>query len=281
MNLPIQRWESRVIHLNVNPSPQRQSKQKPSPGGSGEVPPAEQAKQQQPNQIQQQKPIFSESYLKHEFPDHYPQGPATDQPAAPQHPATQLQNFINKFGQEGWEFMGINTIGQLVLMFFRRPLPADANQHFLSSAAASTQPTSLQQPKAQAAVAQPTPESSNTQHQEAVLEQILQRLEALEENKPVDSNPGRPMNPAEILSPEQQAQLPDTPLLPTGGAAEALGLRSAGGLLSYGSRHNYPIGLVKRTNTGMVAVYLGTEQRPSGGKPIRLWKVFPLSALPQ
>ena len=49
------------------------------------------------------------------------------------------------------------------------------------------------------------------------LEQILQRLEALEENKPIDSNPGRPMSPAEILSPEQQAQLPDTPLLPTEG----------------------------------------------------------------
>ena len=128
MNEPIQRWESRVIHLNVNPSPQGQSKQKPSAGGSGESPPPEKSKQQQPNQVQQQKPIFSESYLKHEFPDHYPQGGVPDKPAAPQHPATQLQNFINKFGQEGWEFMGINTIGQLVLMFFRRPLPADANQ---------------------------------------------------------------------------------------------------------------------------------------------------------
>ena len=281
MNLPIQRWESRVIHLNVNSSPQRQSKQKPSAGGSGEVPPAEQSKQQQPNQVHQQKPIFSESYLKHEFPDHYAQGAAPDQPAAPQHPATQLQNFINKFGQEGWEFMGINTIGQLVLMFFRRPLPADANQTILSSAAASTQPTLLQHATAQPAVAQPTPESASKQNQEAVLERILQRLEALEENTPTDSNAGRPMNSAEILSPERQAQLPDTPLLPTAGAAEALGLRSAGGLLSYGSRHNYPIGLVKRTNTGMVAVYLGTEQRPSGGKPIRLWKVFPMSALPQ
>ena len=281
MNLPIQRWESRVIHLNINPSPQRQSKQKPSPGGSGEVPPAEQSKQQQPNQIQQQKPIFSESYLKHEFPDHYPQGPGPDQPAAPQHPATQLQNFINKFGQEGWEFMGINTIGQLVLMFFRRPLPADANQPFLSSAAASTQPASIQQATAQAAGAQPTPGSTSIQNQDAVLERILQRLEALEGNMPDASGAGQAMNPAEILSPELQAQLPETPLLPTPGAAEALGLRSSGGLSSYGARYNYPIGLVKRTNSDMVAVYVGTKQRPSGGKPIRLWKVFPLSALPQ
>lgn len=271
MNVPVQRWESRVIHLNVNPNPQGQVQQKPSAEGRSEQPPAEPKNQQQQ---QPQKPIFSETYLKHEFPNHYPQGAGSEKPSVPQHPATQLQNFINKFGQEGWEFMGINTIGQLVLMFFRRPLPPESAATTLPSTAATPQSASPS-----SGLAQPAPATS--QGQEAVLQQILQRLEALEGSKPEASSAATPLSPAEILSPELQAQLPDTPLLPTAGAAEALGLRSAGGLLSYGSRHNYPIGLVKRTNTGMVAVYLGTEQRPSGGKPIRLWKVLPLSALPQ
>lgn len=276
--MPIQRWESRVIHLNVNPTPPGQSRQKPSAEGRGEQPVAEQTQQQQPPQAQSQKPIFSESYLKHEFPDHYPQASAPDKPQAPQHPATQLQNFINKFGQDGWEFMGINTIGQLVLMFFRRPLPADSAHTMLPSAAVSTQPASIQPATVQPATA---PAPATSRNQEAILEQILQRLEALEANRPEASGTAATLNSAEVLSPERQAQLPDTPRLTTAGAAEALGLRSAGGLLSYGARYNYPIGLVKRTNSGMVAVYLGTEQRPSGGKPIRLWKVLPVSALPQ
>ena len=276
MNVPVQRWESRVIHLNVNPNPQAQAQQKPSAEGRSEQPSTEPKNQQQPQQPQ--KPIFSETYLKHEFPNHYPQGAAAEKPSVPQHPATQLQNFINKFGQEGWEFMGINTIGQLVLMFFRRPLPPESTETETtpSSSAASTA-ADMPQPASTQPASAPPP----SQSQEAVLQQILQRLEALEGNRPEASIATPPLTPAEILSPEQQSQLPDTPLLPTASAAEALGLRSAGGLLSYGSRHNYPIGLVKRTNGGMVAVYLGTEQRPSGGKPIRLWKVLPLSALPQ
>jgi hypothetical protein len=59
-----------------------------------------------------------------------------------------------------------------------------------------------------------------------------------------------------------------------------MGLRSAGGLLTFGARHGFPPGLVKLVSNGMAAVYLGTEKRQRGGRSIRLWKVLPQSALP-
>ena len=36
--------------------------------------------------------------------------------------ATQLQLHMNKLGQDGWEFVGVFPVGQLVMMFFRRPV---------------------------------------------------------------------------------------------------------------------------------------------------------------
>jgi hypothetical protein len=233
-----QRWETRVIHLNIANTP---------PG-----PPAPAPQQEEPPTSQ--RPLFSETYLKQEFPDHYspPQQPGSDQS---QHPAVQLQGFINGLGQEGWEFVGVFPIGQLVMMFFRRPLPVEAQPEPAVESAASSQ--------------------------QDVLQQILQRLEALEgASAPRRTITTSSQAPARVLNPIEQDQLPPAPSLPTQHAATAMGLRSAGGLLTFGARHGFPPGLVKLVSNGMAAVYLGTEKRQRGGRSIRLWKVLPQSALP-
>jgi hypothetical protein len=240
-----QRWETRVIHLNIANTPTTQPQQAP----------------QQPNeQAGNPKPPFSENYLKQEFPDHYsPQQPTGSDPS--QHPAIQLQGFINGLGQEGWEFIGVFPVGQLVMMFFRRPLPA------------------------QPAADEPAP--ATTQPQD-LLQQILQRLDALEggatrashvthsERISTETNQNKPR----ILTASQLQQLPQEPSLPTQHAVKALGLRSASGLLNYGSRHGFRPGLVKLVNNGMVAVYIGSEKPLRGGRAIRLWKVLHQSGLP-
>ena len=171
----------------------------------------------------------------------------------------QLQGFINGLGQEGWEFVGVFPIGQLVMMFFRRPFLTESGQ---------------QPPKDVV-----TPLSTS---QAVGLGQILQRLEALERAAGSKQHPRMmpPRSTARILTAKQLQLLPQAALLSTQDAATALGLRSAGGLLTYGSRHGYPEGLVKVASSGLAAVYLGTEKRQRGGSSIRLWKVIPQSALP-
>ena len=243
------RWETRVIHLNIAP---------PTPAG----PPTQGAPQAA--QTPSQSPLFSESYLKQEFPDHYSPPPQADNGPA-QHPAVQLQGFINGLGQEGWEFVGVFPIGQLVMMFFRRPVPPERSN-----------PHPGEQPPV-------VSDDHSTDNHNAVLDQILRRLEALERTgKAASEQPSRfiPRANPRILDPVECEQLPLSPTLSTQDAARALGLRSAGGLLSYGSRHGYPTGLVKLVSSGMAAVYLGTEKRQRGGSSIRLWKVIPQSALP-
>ncbi len=263
---PSQRWETRVIHLNI-----------------ANDPPAAPAQGPQPAPSSAQNPLFSASYLKQEFPDHYAgaQQPAGEQS---QHPAVQLQGFINGLGQEGWEFVGVFPIGQLVMMFFRRSFPQGPT------------PAAPQVPD--------PPAESPLPALEPLLQQILQRLEALEgaallqqqgqsaqsprpalrRSNPPSRQPAPPMGArraeVRVLNQVQRQHLPPEPALPTLHAATALGLRSPGGLLTYGARHGFPPGLVKLVNNGMAAVYLGTEKRQGGGKSIRLWKVLPQSALP-
>jgi hypothetical protein len=153
------------------------------------------------------------------------------------------------------------------MMFFRRPLPAEP--------------------------APPPAEEDHSEPRDAVLEQILQRLERLEASSTrqrsavPQTSPARPPRPStprtaavRVLNPHQRQQLPPDPSLPTLHAATALGLRSPGGLLTYGARHGFPPGLVKLVGNGMAAVYLGTEKRQSGGKSTRLWKVLRQSELP-
>lgn len=250
-----QRWETRVIHLNITNDP-------PAP--------ATPAQGAQPAPPLPQNPLFSESYLKEEFPNHYA-GPQPSGPEQSQHPAVQLQGFINGLGQEGWEFVGVFPVGQLVMMFFRRPLPPES--------------------------ALPPAEPKSLEPSEAVLQQVLERLERLEASSAAQpsglprpsSRASRPRSPramsnrtaaVRVLNPYQRQQLPPDPSLPTMHAATALGLRSPGGLLTYGARHGFPPGLVKLVGNGMAAVYLGTEKRQSGGKSTRLWKVLRQSDLP-
>ena len=267
MVFPVQRWETRVIHLNLGgPSPSKPSG--PSPKAPEADPSAREG-------ASDQKPIFSESYLKEEFPNHYPVKP--DKPPAPQHPATQLQTFMNKLGQEGWEFVGVFPIGQLTMVFFRRPLPPDAD---VSTPAPSISATEQGVPSSPSTV-QPTPVTSASSSQDAVLMQILQRLEALEGSQRRSPSPSPvPLNEPLILSAQQRQELASIPYLSTAEAASALGLRSPASLLNFGARHGYPLGLVKPSGQGLVAVFCGTQSRPSGGKAVRLWQVLPETALP-
>jgi len=271
-----QRWETRVIHLNLNNKPggearpQSQQPQQPKPQADAPGDPA--------------KPLFSEAYLKEEFPNHYSeqsgQPPQPPVPPKPQHPATQLQSFMNKLGAEGWEFVGVYPIGQLTMMMFRRPLPPE-------------QPVSIAEPSTtaiapSAAPVAPAPAAADPGLQ-GVLQQILQRLEALEQ-RPAATTPAQPMplpgsssqvSAAQVLSPLQLQALPPNDPLPTAKAAQALGLRSPASLLNFGARHGYSPGLVKRAANGLAAVYRGEAQRQNGGKALRLWSVVPQSALPQ
>jgi hypothetical protein len=106
-------WEYQVIHINVEP---------PKPA----IPPAAEAQGGQPGapEAATVKPVFSETFLKKEFPQFYER---TNQAngGQNQHPAQQLQTFLNGHGSMGWELVGVFPVGNLTMMFFRRPKPAN------------------------------------------------------------------------------------------------------------------------------------------------------------
>ena len=90
------KWEYRIIHLNID----NNEKQPPNPteasnklGGS-----------------------LSPEFLSKEFPKQY--GDAKQN--SPKHPATQLQEILNLFGEESWELFEISNIGKLKMLFFKR-----------------------------------------------------------------------------------------------------------------------------------------------------------------
>ncbi|WP_398327263.1 hypothetical protein [Vulcanococcus sp.] len=96
------KWEYRVIHINVdNQTPP----QPPDP------------------QVASQKMggALSPEFITREFPQVY--GPNQQAQAPPKHPAEQLQHFLNLLGQEGWEMTTTAQVGQLLMFFFKRPLP--------------------------------------------------------------------------------------------------------------------------------------------------------------
>ena len=267
METPQQRWETRVIHLNLNNKPQSDAK----PQAQQPEPPSD-----------PQKPIFSDAYLKEEFPNHYNEAgevrkPQPPTPPKPQHPATQLQSFMNKLGAEGWEFVGVYPVGQLTMMMFKRLLP----------------PVPAEVPSAQPDTSLPSnqsvPEASRSLDQtnlHGVLQQILSRLDDLEQRQvsklsPIPLPSSAVSTTATVLSPQQLNSLPTHEPLPTARAAIELGLRSPGSLLNYGARHGYPLGLVKVASNGMAAVYRGEATRNTGGKALRLWSVMPQSLLPE
>ncbi|AFZ43894.1 hypothetical protein PCC7418_1725 [Halothece sp. PCC 7418] len=96
-NLPL--WEYKVIHLNIR---------------NTEAPNAEAASSAT-------KGTFSPEFLKQEFPDIYSGQSGSN------HPARQLQEALNRLGQEGWELFDIHEVGSLTMMFFKRLKPQNAS----------------------------------------------------------------------------------------------------------------------------------------------------------
>jgi hypothetical protein len=259
------------------------------------------------------KPVFSETFLKKEFPQFY-EKPSEANGGQPQHPAQQLQSFLNGHGSNGWELVGVFPVGSLTMMFFRRPKPAG--------------PAPVSTPVA-------TPEATATKDSEAAapgsLQEVLRRLDAIEGRlgdrpnnsappKPASSLTASPMTASSLKAPPmadsgrsggsgrtgsepgafssregrmpkargsaaqsaasgewvsaaQLANLADESKLPSSQAALAIGLRSATSLANHGARYGYTPGLSKVGPNGMVAIYTGAGAAESGGKERRLWIV--------
>jgi len=250
--VPMDCWEYQVIHINVEPP-------KPATGAAGEAPSGQ---ADGPPEAGTAKPVFSETFLKKEFPHIY-EKPAEGQAGQSQHPAQQLQTFLNGHGSKGWELVGVFPVGVLTMMFFRRPKPA-----------------------APAVSAVPPPKV------EASLDGVLNRLEALEHQlsnlKTVEGSiatphalpeTGRLAKAIEWVSPAQLASLAGETPVPSRVAAQAIGLRSASSLINHGARYGYTPGLSKVGPNGMVAIYSGAGSADYGGKERRLWIVVPAERL--
>ncbi|MCP9859317.1 MULTISPECIES: DUF4177 domain-containing protein [unclassified Cyanobium] len=232
-------WEYLVIHINVEP-PKPAAQAAPADSPAAEAPGSREGGSAR---------VFSESFLKQEFPHLYQAGAGeggVDPP--PQHPAQQLQGFLNGQGSQGWELIGVFPVGVLSMLIFRRPKPVE--------------------PQAKVS-----------------LEALDSRLEALERRLP--PAPATALRPTsaqsssetEPLSPAQLASLANEAALPSSRAAQAIGLRSASSLANHGARYGYPPGLCKTGPNGLVAIYTGTGSAPGGGKAQRLWIVVPAERL--
>ena len=142
-------WEYQVIHLTVGggatppPAGGQAQAAAPAPGAAAAKPPQ----------------VFSQEYLQKEFPGFY-----TPNPASQQHPALQLQTFLNGVGQKGWSLIGVFPLGPLLMMIFRRRL---------SASSASPEPAADNPEPAEPVQAAPSPAPD--------LEALLKRIEALEQ----------------------------------------------------------------------------------------------------
>jgi len=92
-------------------------------------------------------------------------------------------------------------------------------------------------------------------------------------------SPSGPPSQAVILSANLLVSLQEEVGMPTFHAAKALNFRSYATLAGYGSRHGYPLGLIKEGPNQMAAVYVGMEQGDRGGRARRLWVVVPVARL--
>jgi hypothetical protein len=262
-------WEYMVIHLNVEP---------PAPPPATGPPDAGKEEGKVGN-----KPVFSRTFLAKEFPQFYegqPQQPAAQQP---QHPAQQLQTFLNGHGRQGWELVGVFPVGVLSMLFFRRPIGTTQAE---PAAGAHPEPAAAVPAEPAAVSASPPP----TLEQQATLERVLQRLTALEQRLPPPSPPpalrrSAAAPPAAAGQPIPQAgqrlqeRLKNAPTLVTPAAAQAIGLRSAASLANLAARHGYLPGLYKVGPNGLAAVYTGLASGSAGGRPRRLWCVVPVDQL--
>lgn len=281
-------WEYMVIHLNVESgtSPATPGPAKPEGGGSAD------------DGAATARPVFSESFLKKEFPQFYEGRQAAGHPGQPQHPAQQLQNFLNGHGARGWELIGLFPVGMLTMLFFRRPLPAGHPAEALSRA------SSEQTDRGRGSAEPPAPPQGaaggGDRDRDAVLEAILARLTALEQGSatapaaPEASRPRPRSSPpppehqdgqrlgadaAETVSDSLLQRLSTETPMPSAAAAQAIGLRSAASLANLGARLGFRRGLCKRGPNGQVAVYVGSGASDHGGKARRLWIVVPAERL--
>lgn len=261
-------WEYRVIHINVEP---------PRPSGAATSPEEPLAGPQPAGEGPNARPMFSQSFLQKEFPQFY-EKPADGPSSAPsQHPAQQLQSFLNGHGAEGWELVGVFPVGTLTMMFFRRPKPSEPKSAMEASAPVAIKPV----PEAEMLA---SPATGATAMGQDALGAILRRLDALEAKHPSTEAIGvKDPQTAPVVAPSpppgdwvtaaQLASLAGETPLPSGQAALAIGLRSATSLANHGARYGYRPGLCKRGPNGQVAIYTGPGTAEKGGKERRLWIV--------
>ena len=286
-------WEYQVIHINVEPP--RPPGPPPPADGPAAAPPAA-------GESSGSKPMFSENFLKKEFPQFYEKPPTQGSAAQAQHPAHQLQTFLNGHGAQGWELIGVFPMGNLTMMFFRRPKPSEPKPAIPA-----------EEPAAVAA--------DNAADRQGTLHEVLRRLDQIEarlrlrelegERPTPTRRPARPAKdagsaqtsagrvgnrpggrqpkagqfearsaiPGERVTPAQLAKLTDASPLPSSQAALAIGLRSATSLANHGARYGYQPGLLKTGPNGLVAIYTGAGVAEKGGNERRLWIVVPAQRL--
>jgi hypothetical protein len=261
-------WEYLVIHINVE-APKTSSGAPSVDSSGGDSPDAAQAGSS--------RPVFSESFLKQEFPQFYEPKSGQEAASPPMHPAQQLQIFLNARGNLGWDLIGVFPVGVLSMMFFRRPKAAS------------------QEPAAASISAQADP----------ALDALFARLEALEHRlgplpsfvpsqslASPPSSAGQSAEPrhwqvqrqppaAQLLSQAQLKRLAGESPMPGSLAAKAIGLRSATSLANHGARYGYLPGLCKTGPNGLVAVYHSLGPAQGGGKERRMWIVVPAQRLEQ
>ena len=213
----------------------------------------------EPSKGQNVPPPFTKNYLEQEFPQHYtpPQSEAGGGAGPPPqlHPAKQLQNFLNGHGAQGWNLVGIFPLGSLLMMVMRRRSGAE--------------------PQAEKVPKEP---SAATPRQPA-LQELIERLEALERRLPSSTAAATHLDEGSVLDATALETLAAEPSVSAREAATALGYRSTASLYNLGSRAGYPIGLVKLGVNGKVAVYRGVSPSSSGGKAQRHWVVVRLNRL--
>jgi hypothetical protein len=283
-------WDYLVIHLNVENNTDGKSA-KGSSDSTGDS-----------QSTGASRGIFSESFLRKEFPQFYEANSPGSNPAIPQHPAQQLQNFLNRQGGQGWDLIGVYPLGALLMMIFRRPkIPASAAPE---ATAPTTNPAVASSPTSSAASSPARSNGGDGQSpaSEQLLANLVRRVEALEARllaqpadpetevlqRPIDTEAAQqlkgPSQPAAkstpvLLSPETMARLGNQVPIPASEAARALGLRSATSLANLGARHGYPPGLIKQGSKGLIAIYTGTGPALRGGNLRRLWIVVPAESL--
>ena len=114
------------------------------------------------------------------------------------------------------------------------------------------------------------------------LQELIERLEALERQLPSSATAtatAAPLDEGSVLDRTALETLAAEPSFSAREAAAALGYRSTASLSNLGSRTGYPIGLVKLGVNGKVAVYRGASPSSSGGKAQRHWVVVRLNQL--